>query len=77
MQYAKLFSYGGSQVVRLPKEFTFPNPTKVLIHKCGNKVILEPVLDSWSSLLKGIEKLPPDFDCQRDKSEYSDKKDLF
>ena len=38
---AKLFQNGGSQAVRLPKEFRFDTET-VLIHRDGTSVILEP-----------------------------------
>lgn len=77
MQIAKLFPNGGSQAVRLPKEFSFPHAMKVYIHKCGNKVILEPIYDSWGPLLKGIKMLPDDVDIVRDAPDYTDRKDLF
>lgn len=41
MSVAKLFKVGGSQAVRLPKEFRFSGET-VRIHREGNRVILEP-----------------------------------
>lgn len=45
---AKLFQNGGSQAVRLPKDFRFPEGTReVLARVEGRKVILEPV-DEWS-----------------------------
>jgi antitoxin VapB len=37
---AKLFRSGGSQAVRLPKEFRFEDQDEVLIYRQGNKVIL-------------------------------------
>jgi antitoxin VapB len=44
---AKIFQNGGSQAVRLPKEFRFPDgQDEVLVHREGTRVILEPV-DSW------------------------------
>ena len=39
---AKLFTHGGSQAVRLPKEFRLPG-TEVRVSRFGNKVILEPI----------------------------------
>jgi antitoxin VapB len=39
---AKVFMHGGSQAVRLPKEFRFEG-TEVRIRKVGDKVILEPL----------------------------------
>ena len=74
---AKLFLNGGSQAVRLPKEFTFPNMKEVYIHKCGNKIILEPMSHPWASLKKGIALLPDDFEIEREKPDYSHKEDLF
>lgn len=39
---AKLFMHGGSQAVRLPKEFRFEGK-EVMISKSGSSVILEPL----------------------------------
>lgn len=77
METAKLFMNGGSQAVRLPKEFSFPNMNEVYIHKCGNKIILEPTKHSWQNLRKGIELLPEDFDFKRSPPDYSTKEDLL
>jgi antitoxin VapB len=41
MTTAKLFKHGGSQAVRLPKEFRFDG-TEVAIEKRGEEVILRP-----------------------------------
>lgn len=41
---AKLFANGRSQAVRLPKEFRMPG-TEVRIHREGDRIILEPILD--------------------------------
>jgi antitoxin VapB len=50
MAEAKLFKVGGSQAVRLPKEFRMPGDT-VRIHKEGDRVILEPVaVKRWQSV---------------------------
>lgn len=46
---AKVFSSGGSQAVRLPKEYRFPGQTEVLISRQGQRVILEPVRRQWSA----------------------------
>jgi len=42
---AKLFKHGGSQAVRLPKEFRFPG-SEVFIEKHGGEVVLRPVTPS-------------------------------
>jgi len=44
---AKLFQNGGSQAVRLPRAFRFPeDQSEVLVHRDGRRVILEPI-DEW------------------------------
>jgi antitoxin VapB len=53
---AKLFTHGGSQAVRLPKEFRFDGG-EVRIHKDGNKVILEPVERDWTVLWAKLDQL--------------------
>lgn len=45
---AKLFKSGGSQAVRLPKEYHFQDAEEVLIYRQGGRVILEPMQRSWS-----------------------------
>ena len=42
METAKLFLYGRSQAVRLPKAFRFEGLTEVYIQRDGNRVILSP-----------------------------------
>lgn len=39
MRAAKLFTHGGSQAVRLPKEFRFEG-TEVYVRRVGNEVVL-------------------------------------
>ena len=39
MNVAKLFTHGGSQAVRLPKEFRFDG-TEVHVRRVGNEVVL-------------------------------------
>ncbi len=39
---AKIFQYGGSQAVRLPKDFRFEG-TEVLIERRGEEVVLKPI----------------------------------
>lgn len=42
MTTSKIYKYGGSQAVRLPKAFRFKG-TEVLIEKHGDSVVLRPV----------------------------------
>ena len=58
---AGLFWTGRSQAVRLPKEFRF-NGDKVLVHREGNAVILEPSSDWPEGYLRSIERLSDDFE---------------
>lgn len=47
MNRAKIFTNGGSQAVRLPKEVRFPDSQReVLVRRDGRQVILEPA-DEW------------------------------
>lgn len=41
MDLAKLFTHGGSQAVRLPKEFRFEG-TEVYVRRVGSDVVLSP-----------------------------------
>ncbi len=45
---AKLFRTGGSQAVRLPKEYRFQGQTEVLIRREGARVVLENAKGEWS-----------------------------
>jgi antitoxin VapB len=44
---AKVFQSGGSQAVRLPKQYRF-DEDEVLIYREGNRVILESRRAAWS-----------------------------
>jgi antitoxin VapB len=46
---ARLFKTGGSQAVRLPREFRFDDAGEVWIHREGDRVILEARRDRWSA----------------------------
>lgn len=60
MQTAKLFQNGRSQAVRLPKAFRLSG-TEVKISKQGNKVILEPIENSWEQWFEAINQFSDDF----------------
>jgi antitoxin VapB len=44
----KTFKTGGSQAIRLPREFRFDESAEVWIHREGDRVILEAKRDGWS-----------------------------
>lgn len=56
---AKLFVHGGSQAVRLPKEFRFEGG-EVQIRKEGDRVILEPLTTDWDGLWARLDQLGQD-----------------
>jgi antitoxin VapB len=58
---AKLFKSGGSQAVRLPKEYRFDDQEEVVIHREGRRVILEPVKKTWSKDFLDLLSSAPDF----------------
>lgn len=58
---AKLFKSGGSQAVRLPKEYRFQNAEEVLIYRQGRRVILEPVKRAWTREFLALAGSAQDF----------------
>ncbi|MBL8770366.1 MAG: AbrB/MazE/SpoVT family DNA-binding domain-containing protein [Phenylobacterium sp.] len=53
---ARIFVHGGSQAVRLPKEYRFEGD-EVRIRKEGDKVILEPMRRDWEAFWAEIDGL--------------------
>jgi antitoxin VapB len=60
MEYAKIFSNGGSQAVRLPKSCRF-DQDEVLVNRIGKAVILLPKEDPWAEALQGLRLFTDDF----------------
>ena len=60
METAKIFTNGGSQAVRLPKECRFQD-NEVLVHRIGKVVMLLPKEDPWNSMFEGLAMFTPDF----------------
>ena len=58
---AKLFMSGGSQAVRLPKEYRFEGQKEVLIYRQGNRVVLEAEKRSWSREFFELAGSAPEF----------------
>ena len=63
MQTAKIFQNGRSQAIRLPKAFRLSG-TEVRISRDGNRIILEPLEQSWDNWLLAIEQFSDDFMAQ-------------
>jgi antitoxin VapB len=76
MQTAKLFKNGGSQAVRLPKEFRFEGK-HVYIKKVGNTVVLIPSQNNWQTLLESLEQFSDDFMEEREQPPQQERDDLF
>ncbi|RAR61766.1 antitoxin VapB [Paraburkholderia unamae] len=62
MDTAKIFKHGGSQAVRLPKDFRFET-TEVRIRRHGASVILEPIAQDWAWLTPLIGPIDADFEA--------------
>ena len=60
MDTAKIFTNGGSQAVRLPKDCRFSDD-EVLVNRIGSIVILMPKDDPWRSMLDSLPHFTEDF----------------
>lgn len=76
MKTAKLFQNGGSQAVRLPKEFRFEGK-EVFIKRMGNVVLLIPVQDPWLPLMESLQDFSEDFMDKRQQPVHQVREDLF
>jgi antitoxin VapB len=56
---AKLFTHGGSQAVRLPREFRFEG-AEVRISRDGDRVILEPLKPDWTAIWAEMDQILAD-----------------
>ncbi|MEM7352604.1 MAG: AbrB/MazE/SpoVT family DNA-binding domain-containing protein [Acidobacteriota bacterium] len=59
--HAKLFKSGGSQAVRLPKDYRFEGQSRVLIYRQGRRVILESEEPAWSREFLELAGSAPEF----------------
>ena len=60
METAKIFTNGGSQAVRLPKDCRFKEK-EVTVKKIGDSVLLMPKDNPWSTMLVGLDFFTEDF----------------
>ena len=60
MDTAKVFSNGGSQAVRLPKNYRF-SEDEVLVKRIGSIVLLIPRHNRWQALLDSLNLFTEDF----------------
>lgn len=68
MDRAKIIPNGGSQAVRLPKEFQFEGK-EVYINKVNGIVMLIPLDEGWTTLAKSLDMFTEDFMAERDAPE--------
>ena len=61
VERAKLFRTGGSQAVRLPKEYRFEAQSEVLICREGGRVVLETAKRTWSRRFMALAGSAKDF----------------
>ena len=76
MKTAKIFQHGGSQAVRLPKEFRFEGDA-VFIKKSGSSVVLIPLVNSWDSLIGSLDKFTKDYMADRDQPKQQKREAVF
>ena len=77
-RFAKLFKHGGSQAVRLPKEFRMPG-TEVTIRPMGRGVLIEPKEfdpTMWLAELRAHQD-PTFMEDGRQQPENPDEKSIF
>jgi antitoxin VapB len=60
VETAKVFTNGGSQAVRLPKDFRF-DTDEVVVNRIGKIVILVPKENRWAGLLQSLDMFTDDF----------------
>ncbi len=60
MYTAKVFVNGGSQAVRLPKEFRFSGD-EIYVKKIGDSILLVPKDKLWETFLEGVDGFMEDY----------------
>ncbi len=59
-EIAKVFMNGGSQAIRLPRNYRFTDD-EVCINKIGDAVVLTPKNSRWKGLLSSLDMFTDDF----------------
>jgi antitoxin VapB len=59
MHKAKIFKNGQSQAVRLPKDCRLEG-TEVSVIKLGRGIVLQPILSTWTDILKELSNVKAD-----------------
>ena len=76
MYTAKVFANGGSQAVRLPKEYQF-STDEVIVNKVGDVVMLFPPDRGWDIMEESLKHFTPDFIAERDQPPAPEERESF
>ncbi len=76
MRTAKLFKNGGSQAVRLPKEFQFEGEF-VYVKQVGKVVVLMSHENPWQALENSLEQFSDDFMAERSQPAHQKRETPF
>ena len=76
MKTAKLFMNGGSQAVRLPREYRFDGD-QVFVKKMGKSVVLIPYQEPWQTLIDSLDRFSDDFMETREQPEQPAREEMF
>lgn len=71
---AKIFRSGGSQAVRLPKEFRF-DADEVCIKQVGTAVLLFPKQSAWALMRETFGQADDDFMRDREQPARAERRD--
>lgn len=74
MKVAKVFSNGGSQAIRLPKDYRFED-SEVLVNQIGGAVIILPKNDPWAPMMESLDLFTDDFLNERPKDSLPQERD--
>lgn len=66
MKTVKVFRNGGSQAVRLPKEFQLPEDEEICIKRVGDMIYLFPKSKVWELFRQSLEEFSDEFMSERD-----------
>jgi len=75
MHTAKLFTNGGSQAVRLPKDCRFPGK-EVFVKRVGDMVILMSRSAALKAFIESLDMFTPDFMEERDQGKQDEREPL-
>ncbi|MES3006148.1 MAG: type II toxin-antitoxin system VapB family antitoxin [Pseudomonadota bacterium] len=71
---AKIFTIGGSQAIRLPKEFRFETE-QVSIRKSGDDLIISAIKLNWDDFFDQSSAFGNDFLAERDENTRAQERD--